>query len=117
MSEIYGQTVRRLRGERGWTQDELADRAGIPKRTLQDVEAGNGTKGPQRRTREKIDAALGLGLNAEAEVIDALIAAAQDWPRDVRTMVLIIGQWFAALPETDRDREFSAVLLRVTGGR
>lgn len=115
--ELYGQKVRKMREQRGWTQEELASRAGVPKRTLQDVEAAVGTKGPQRRTRERIDAALGIGQAAEAEVTEALITAAEGWPRDVRTMALIIGQWLAALPEADRDQEFSAVLLRVTRAR
>ncbi|MFF3277337.1 helix-turn-helix transcriptional regulator [Streptomyces chrestomyceticus] len=33
-------TLARLRGERGWTFDELADRSGLARRTLIDLEHG-----------------------------------------------------------------------------
>lgn len=36
-----GAMVRRLRKQRGWTQDELAERAGISRRTLVAMEHGN----------------------------------------------------------------------------
>lgn len=36
-----GAIIRRLRKERGWTQDQLADRAGISRRTLVALEGGN----------------------------------------------------------------------------
>lgn len=36
-----GATIRRARKQRGWTQDELAVRAGISRRTLVALEGGN----------------------------------------------------------------------------
>lgn len=36
-----GTSIRRLRREKGWTQDELAERAGISRRTLVALEGGN----------------------------------------------------------------------------
>lgn len=36
-----GATIRRARKERGWTQDDLAVRAGISRRTLVALEGGN----------------------------------------------------------------------------
>jgi HTH-type transcriptional regulator / antitoxin HipB len=36
-----GATIRRLRKERGWTQDDLATRAGISRRTLVALEGGS----------------------------------------------------------------------------
>ncbi|MBO9524303.1 MAG: helix-turn-helix transcriptional regulator [Nocardioidaceae bacterium] len=111
MSETYGEKVRRQRTERGWTQEELAKRAGLSKRTLQDVEADKASAaGPQRATRDKLDAVLG---DTEATMV-ALIDAASGWPRDVRTMILVIGSWLAALGEARRDAEFSVILARAT---
>ena len=36
-----GATIRRARKLRGWTQDDLAERAGISRRTLVTLEGGN----------------------------------------------------------------------------
>ncbi len=36
-----GVAIRRLRKERGWTQDELAEQAGISRRTLVALEGGS----------------------------------------------------------------------------
>lgn len=36
-------TLARLRGERGWAYDELADRSGLARRTLIDLEHGRTT--------------------------------------------------------------------------
>ena len=36
-----GATIRRMRQQRGWTQDDLAVRAGISRRTLVALEGGN----------------------------------------------------------------------------
>ena len=38
--KVFGANVRRERVRRGWTQDELAERAEIATRNLQKVEAG-----------------------------------------------------------------------------
>ncbi len=40
--ERLGQTVRAMRGERGWSRRALAERTGISERFLADVEAGRG---------------------------------------------------------------------------
>ena len=69
MGESYGERVARLREELGITQEVLAERIGIPKRTLQDIENGRVVR-PQRRTREKIDAALDIGHGVGTPSID-----------------------------------------------
>ena len=37
---MFGQRVKKLRDERGWTQQELADRAGLTKDTISNHETG-----------------------------------------------------------------------------
>jgi putative transcriptional regulator len=49
-------TLRRLRGQRGWTQQQLADRAGISKEAVSCYEAGR--KRPHRSTAMRIAATL-----------------------------------------------------------
>jgi len=39
--EIFGATVRRLRAERGWTQEDLADAAGLTTTYVGQVERGD----------------------------------------------------------------------------
>lgn len=53
--------VFRLRAAAGWTQEELAERCGIPAQTISAVE--NGRK-PRAGTLRKL--AAGLGLTVEA---------------------------------------------------
>lgn len=40
MADSLGARVRMLRTERGWSQEELAERAGIDRRTIQRIEGG-----------------------------------------------------------------------------
>jgi transcriptional regulator with XRE-family HTH domain len=53
---ISAPQVRAARGLLGWSQDQLADTSGVPKRTLARLELGEGS--PQRRTLTAIRAAL-----------------------------------------------------------
>jgi transcriptional regulator with XRE-family HTH domain len=92
--ETYGQRVARLRDAQGLTQDQFAAKVGIPKRTLQDLELGNVAK-PQRRTREKIDAALGLATPEETR---------EEWPLDVRVFLDMMGAWLSTMGEAERLR-------------
>ena len=39
--EIFGSTVRRLRADAGWTQEDLADRAGLTATYVGQVERGD----------------------------------------------------------------------------
>ena len=40
-----GANVRRLREERGWSQADLGEKAGTNRRTIQELELGNGNPG------------------------------------------------------------------------
>jgi transcriptional regulator with XRE-family HTH domain len=55
-----GEKVRALRRERGWLQQELADRAGVNMQTVSNVETGR--HDPELPTLRKIAKALGVGL-------------------------------------------------------
>jgi transcriptional regulator with XRE-family HTH domain len=55
-----GDKVRDLRKERGWSQQELADRAGISMQTVSNLETGRHV--PGIATLSKIAGALGVGL-------------------------------------------------------
>ncbi|MCN9239567.1 helix-turn-helix transcriptional regulator [Streptomyces sp. RY43-2] len=58
-SARFGQLLRTLRDERGWTQDELAARAGCSGAHISAVETGR--RSPTRRFAASVDRALGTG--------------------------------------------------------
>ncbi|MDT9683667.1 helix-turn-helix transcriptional regulator [Streptomyces sp. TRM76323] len=61
----FGARLRRLRGERGWTQDELGARMGYSSTHLSSIETGR--KMPTLRLARQADAALGTGDLFERE--------------------------------------------------
>jgi transcriptional regulator with XRE-family HTH domain len=91
--ETYGEMIARLRDERGWSQQALADRAGVPKRTIQDIELDKVAQ-PQRRTKMKLAAALEIEGDAHE--------TREGWPTDVKVYLDIMGAFLAALPEQRR---------------
>lgn len=102
--ETYGQRVTRLRGERGWTQDDLAERSGVPKRTIQDVELDK-RKSPQRNTRLRLNAALDIAGDPNDE--------RQSWPNDVQVFLDIMGAWLTTLDEETRLARISQLVRDV----
>ncbi|MFI5802996.1 helix-turn-helix domain-containing protein [Streptomyces sp. NPDC051561] len=54
----YGARIRRLREDRGWSQDELAERSAYSSQHISAVETGR--KPPTLRFSERIDVALGV---------------------------------------------------------
>lgn len=54
-----GDAIRAWRSYRGWTQDQLADRAAVARQTIVRTESSKGTK-PSSDTQEKLAAALGI---------------------------------------------------------
>jgi len=57
---LVGDKVRGLRKGRGWSQQELADRAGISMQTVSNLETGRHV--PGMATLSKIAGALGVSL-------------------------------------------------------
>lgn len=70
MTDRLGTYIREERLKRGWTQVELAERAGVPKQTVNRLETGT-TKLPGALIRRQIAEALGV------RHIDMLIAAGE----------------------------------------
>ena len=54
-----GEIMRRMRVIRGWTQQDLADRAGLGYSTVVNLEISEG-RDPTERTCQKLDGAFGL---------------------------------------------------------
>jgi transcriptional regulator with XRE-family HTH domain len=69
VAQAIGRRVRSGRTERGWTLDELAQRSGVSRRMLINIEQG--ATNPSIATLLRLSDALGIGL-------PALVAAADD---------------------------------------
>lgn len=89
----YGDRIREAREARGWTQADLAEQSGVPKRTIQEVETGRVTK-PQRSTDLKLRAALDIEGDAARE--------RSEWPEDVAAIVDIVGAYLMTLTPAER---------------
>lgn len=59
---LHGSLIRKLRWNRGWTQEMLAEKAGLSERTITRIEGGESDGGP--RTAKKIADALGVEVGA-----------------------------------------------------
>ena len=66
VNELIGDRVRQHRSSRGWTLDELADRSGVSRRMLINIEHGEGN--PSIATLLRISDALGVGLPVLVDV-------------------------------------------------
>lgn len=62
LARTIGRRVRAARGERGWTLDQLAQRSGVSRRMLVNVEQG--ATNPSIATLLRLSEALGIGLPA-----------------------------------------------------
>src|SRR3954452_12710054 len=66
VNEQIGRRVREHRTARGWTLDELADRSGVSRRMVINIEHGEGN--PSIATLLRISDALGVGLPVLVDV-------------------------------------------------
>lgn len=108
MGESYGQKVRRLRKERGWTQQDLAAESGVPRRTIQDVEVDKHGR-PQRATLLALNAALDIEGNPEEE--------RAGWTTDVQVILDIVGAYLMTLTPEERIKWMSEITPTIIHGR
>src|SRR4051812_13160597 len=66
VNERIGERVRRHRTSHGWTLDELAERSGVSRRMVINIEHGEGN--PSIATLLRISDALGVGLPVLVDV-------------------------------------------------
>jgi transcriptional regulator with XRE-family HTH domain len=74
VARAIGERVRHSRLGHGWTLDQLAQRSGLSRRQLVNVEQG--TANPSIATLLQLSDALGIGLPALVDVVDAAPGAA-----------------------------------------
>lgn len=85
LSARLGDTIRRLRMARGWSQEEMAANGGVDRRYMSDLE--NGKRNPSLDITARIAAGLGISL---AELLR--LAESGDWEID---SVDALKQWLA----------------------
>lgn len=89
----YGDKIRAAREARDWTQEELSEHSGVPKRTIQEIENGRVSR-PQRTTDLKLRRALDLEGDPVRE--------RSEWPDDVAAIVDIVGAYMLTLTPAER---------------
>jgi transcriptional regulator with XRE-family HTH domain len=65
--KTFGQRLKAIREKRGWSQSELAERAGVPYETIYRVE-----RGTHQEPRVSIAAKLALALGVSLDVLAGL---------------------------------------------
>lgn len=68
------ENLRRLREQRGWTQEDLAARSGVPQGTISNIEAGR-TQSPRLGSVEALATALGV-------TVEEVTGEVTRWPLD-----------------------------------
>jgi transcriptional regulator with XRE-family HTH domain len=95
--EDYAARVRAERKKRKWTQQELADRAGMSLRALQNFEGRKAT--PQPENLRAVLAAVDL----DPEGADVAAETRAEWPADVQAFLDMMGAYLVyAVPEESR---------------
>lgn len=59
--EKYGEAVARLRKQKGWSQEELADKAKLDPKSIVQIE--NAKRNPTLKTLQKVAAALDVSVS------------------------------------------------------
>lgn len=83
MDKDFGQRVRAERAKRGWTQQDLAERAGVSRMTVKSVEEGS--MRVRASAHAAISAALDLGPDLELVIFGVLAdhTSDMDWLDEV----------------------------------
>lgn len=108
-----GETIRKLREERHWSQEELAGRANVTAASISRIE--NGKHGPSLQLLESFAHAFGLqtyqvvAMAENAELLtaapqfdldeDKLLSQFRKMPHDQRELFLLVGTGFNGLGE------------------
>lgn len=95
-SNSLGNKIRGRREQLGLTQRELADRAGIPLRTLQDIEWDKGD--PRLSNIEKIGDVLGVGFARQPGVPEKPSPSSVTGPLTAEDGALILARLASATP-------------------
>lgn len=96
-----GRRIAEVRGDRGWSQKELAERAGIAANTVSSIEAGGNV---QAGKLAAVRRALGI------EPLSTVLEEAA-YPQDVAIIRDMIGMWLLGVP-AERRGEYAARLIR-----
>lgn len=105
--EEVGGRIRALRNERGWSQDELAERAGVSPRTVHSLEKGEHTPQP-KKLRAVLDA-LGVAKPEEGAItIEGL-------PDDVAVFLRVAAQRLCVLDPDARSQVLAAIYPKLLG--
>lgn len=70
LRRAFGEAVRLMRKRRGWSQEQLAEAAGLDRTYISGLERG--TRNPALSTQERIAAALGVPLHDLLEQAEGL---------------------------------------------
>ncbi len=107
MSDLLHNELQRLRTQRGWTQQELADRASLSRQSIVAIEAGKMT--PSVAIALRLSAALGRPVDAlfwlDANAAQVRVRRAAGDADAVRLAAAVVaGQWVAhPMPPDDAD--------------
>jgi transcriptional regulator with XRE-family HTH domain len=93
-----GRRIADARAERGWSQKELAEAAGVAPNTVGSIESGKKT---QAGKLAAVRSALGLRP----------VAATQEYSQDVEVVRDMIGLWLMGMP-SERRAEYAARIIR-----
>jgi transcriptional regulator with XRE-family HTH domain len=105
--ERVGARIRALRKERGWTQDELAEKAGVSSRTIFSVEKGAHVPQPAK-LRAILDA---LDVAEPQDGGDLL--SLEGMPEDVMIFLRVAAQRLCVLGEEERAQVLTALYPRL----
>lgn len=110
--KALAQRVRGERKRRGWTQQELANAAGVKLGMLSNFETHKTT--PQPGNLRGILEALGL----EAEAGDAVAAETRsEWTPDVQVFLDVMGVYLSSMDEEPRLRAIHDITRQIVGMR
>jgi len=97
--------IRQQRKAKGWTQQQLADAAGLSLRMIQDAETG------KRRPQPANLVDIRRALDIEGDATETR----EGWPRDVQVFLDVMGAFLSSMSESERDTTMRAITARIVG--